>query len=366
MRVYIVNDRGDLIEKYFDPYNNQPTTLFNEPIKLISLFIEQNPNDKTSHIVTLYTKTFRINIDRRINIRRNNDKANEHIDIGKTQIQLNLLRDTEFIKGTIELKEIDYSTNKIIHGQFDIDDNQSNKNTGPVPFKNDSLDNLTQVENDEPIDTIQSYVQPITLLIDDKSSSDETVPFNNPALDNLEQIDTIQSYVQPITSLIDDKSSSDETVPFNNAALDNLEQIKNEKPIDTIQSDVKPITLPIETSSDESVPTHNHCSDILTQCEQKITNEKQDLVNAQNFYTDMIMKYRGVIKQKDTEFQQTTTELKQQSLRCAKELKKQINLNNENNKKINDSQSTQTTTIIIICVLIIIVLLGLCIYLYFF
>ena len=329
MRVYIVNDRGDLIEKYFDPYNNQPTTLFNEPIKLISLFIEQNPNDKTSHIVTLYTKTFRINIDRRINIRRNNDKANEHIDIGKTQIQLNLLRDTEFIKGTIELKEIDDTINKIIHGQFDIDDNQSNENTGPVPFKNDSLDNLTQVENDG-------------------------------------QIDTIQSYVQPITSLIEDKSSSDETVPFNNAALDNLEQIKNEKPIHTIQSDVKLITLPIETSSDETVPNNNHCSDILTQCEQKITNEKQDLENAQNFYTDMIMKYRGVIKQKDTEFQQTTTELKQQSLRCAKELKKQINLNNENNKKINDSQSTQTTTIIIICVLIIIVLLGLCIYLYFF
>ena len=323
MRVYIVNDRGDLIEKYFDPYNNQPTTLFNEPIKLISLFIEQNPNDKTSHIVTLYTKTFRINIDRRINIRRNNDKANEHIDIGKTQIQLNLLRDTEFIKGTIELKEIDDTINKIIHGQFDIDDNQSNENTGPVPFKNDSLDNLTQVENDGPIDTIQSYVQPITSLIDDKSSIEETVPFNNSSLDNLEQIDTIQS-------------------------------------------DVKPIILPIETSSDETVPNNNHCSDILTQCEQKIINEKQDLENAQNFYTDMIMKYRGVIKQKDTEFQQTTTELKQQSLRCAKELKKQINLNNENNKKINDSQSTQTTTIIIICVLIIIVLLGLCIYLYFF
>ena len=328
MRVYIVNDRGDLIEKYFDPYNNQPTTLFNEPIKLISLFIEQNPNDKTSHIVTLYTKTFRINIDRRINIRRNNDKANEHIDIGKTQIQLNLLRDTEFIKGTIELKEIDDTINKIIHGQFDIDDNQSNENTGPVPFKNDSLDNLTQVENDGPIDTIQSYVQ-------------------------------------PITSLIDDKSSIEETVPFNNAALDNLEQIKNEKPIDTIQSDVKPITLPIETSSDATVP-NNHCSDILTQCEQKITNEKQHLENAQNYYTDEIMKYKGIIKQKDTEFQQTTTELKQQSLRCAKELKKQINLNNENNKKINDSQSTQTTTIIIICVLIIILLLGLCIYLYFF
>ena len=323
MRVYIVNDRGDLIEKYFDPYNNQPTTLFNEPIKLISLFIEQNPNDKTSHIVTLYTKTFRINIDRRINIRRNNDKANEHIDIGKTQIQLNLLRDTEFIKGTIELKEIDDTINKIIHGQFDIDDNQSNENTGPVPFKNDSLDNLTQVENDGPIDTIQSYVQPITSLIDDKSSIEETVPFNNSSLDNLEQIDTIQS-------------------------------------------DVKPITLPIETSSDESVPTHNHCSDMLTQCEQNISNEKQHLENAQNYYTDMIMNYKGVIKQKDTEFQQTTTELKQQSLRCAKELKKQINLNNENNKKINDSQSTQTTTIIIICVLIIIVLLGLCIYLYFF
>ena len=323
MRVYIVNDRGDLIEKYFDPYNNQPTTLFNEPIKLISLFIEQNPNDKTSHIVTLYTKTFRINIDRRINIRRNNDKANEHIDIGKTQIQLNLLRDTEFIKGTIELKEIDDTINKIIHGQFDIDDNQSNENTGPVPFKNDSLDNLTQVENDGPIDTIQSYVQPITSLIDDKSSIEETVPFNNSSLDNLEQIDTIQS-------------------------------------------DVKPITLPIETSSDESVPTHNHCSDMLTQCEQNISNEKQHLENAQNYYTDMIMNYKGVIKQKDTEFQQTTTELKQQSLRCAKELKKQINLNNENNKKINDSQSTQTTPIIIICVLIIILLLGLCTYLYFF
>ena len=281
-------------EILFETLTDSPNVLFDQPKELNLIHLTKRSSDVNTYTITLYTNTFYISTDKR-SIYFFNDKLQPDKYVSVTNDVLTLyLHDRTFIKGTVKIKtesdilnEIidenneskDENINEIIDNQVDIDANQSNEITEPVPYKNTSLDNLEQIKNDEPIESLQS---------DDKSSSDETVPNNN------------------------------------------------------------------------------HCSDILTQCEQKITNEKQDLENSQNFYTDMIMKYRGVIKQKDTEFQQTTTELKQQSLRCAKELKKQINLNNENNKKINDSQSTQTTTIIIICVLIIILLLGLCIYLYFF
>lgn len=278
----------------FETLTDSPNVLFNQPKELIMIHLIKRPSDVNTYTITLYTNTFYISTDKRsIYINDDKYKPDKYVYITNDVLTL-YLHDRTFIKGTVKIKtesdilnEIidenneskDENINEIIDNQVDIDANQRNEITEPVPYKNTSLDNLQQIKNKEPIESLQS----------------------------------------------DDKSSSDETVPNNNL-----------------------------------------CSDILTQCEKNISNEKQHLKNAQKYYTDRIMEYKGIIEQKDTEFQQTTTELREQSSRCAIKLKEQINLNNENNKKINDLKSTQTTTIIIICVLIIILLLGLCIYLYFF
>ena len=70
MGLNIVAEDGKRIEKYIDPDNFQPIVLFNEPIQLHSVWINKDENDKKkSYIVTLYTKTFQINIDRTIRIK---------------------------------------------------------------------------------------------------------------------------------------------------------------------------------------------------------------------------------------------------------------------------------------------------------
>ena len=83
--------------------------------------IEYNDlNDNTSYIVTLYTKTYKIQIDRTIIIKKYRNLTEESIEVNEYSVKLNLLQNREFIKGTIEIKEIDDNINQIMYGQFNI------------------------------------------------------------------------------------------------------------------------------------------------------------------------------------------------------------------------------------------------------
>ena len=71
-------------------------------------------------------------------------------------VNLNLLYDTEFIKGTIKIQEKEDNINQIIHSQIDIGSKQINENTEPEPFNYGRLDNQQEINNDEPMDTTQN------------------------------------------------------------------------------------------------------------------------------------------------------------------------------------------------------------------
>ena len=86
----------------FDRFYFQPIVLFDGPVELDMLAIFKNIDDKKSYILTLYTKTFQIHIDRD-NISITDDKSlpDENIEVNDDIIKMNLY-DRTFIKGILE------------------------------------------------------------------------------------------------------------------------------------------------------------------------------------------------------------------------------------------------------------------------
>ena len=98
-------------------------------------------------------------------------------------------------------------------------------------------------------------------------------------------------------------------------------------------------------------------NDALEICDNKLNQNITDCENYKSFCEQQMKLYCDNKKSCTTRINDLDNE--------NKDLKNQIDSNNQDNKNPNNSQSTQTT-FIIICVLIIVLLLGLCIYLYFF
>ena len=333
VRVNIYTESLNTESTYIETLQNDtdpPSVLFDQPKQIKMIRLIKGLSNVNKYTITLYTDTFQISTDKDtiyiINDNRNNDK---HISVNDYVLTL-YLHDRTFIKGTVKIKtesdilnkiiidenneSKDKNINKIIDNQVDIDANQSNEITEPVPYKNTSLDNLEQINNDEQIDTTQSDVQTITS--DDKTSSEHTVPFKNSDLDNC-------------------------SVMLTQCEITNSDKIKEtEQCIGALQ----------QCTIDKSNLEQKH-----TDCEKRISTIQQerngDNDQATKICIDTIDHWKHQKESCDTR----EHDLKREN----EELKKQIG------KKSNGSQSTPNSSIII-CVAIIILLLGLCIYLYFY
>ena len=81
-----------------------PIVLFDIPIPYITeIQINKDTNDKNEYIVTLYTKQFKINLDRKTFI-HNRLEIEEYRDVFEKVTQINL-HDTLFLNGTVRLKQ---------------------------------------------------------------------------------------------------------------------------------------------------------------------------------------------------------------------------------------------------------------------
>ena len=143
----------------FDRFNFQPIVLFDGPVELDMLAIFKNIDDKKSYILTLYTKTFQIHIDRdNISIIDDKSLPDENIEVNDDIIKMNLY-DRTFIKGILEqINPKFYITNKILPKKeyyTSINRNRYNTNrynpyenpfnTKVVPFFNNAFDNPKSV-----------------------------------------------------------------------------------------------------------------------------------------------------------------------------------------------------------------------------
>ena len=172
--------------------------------------------------------------------------------------------------------------------------------------------------------------------------------------------DDVLNVIQHIASPIDYVSSSEQTVPFKNSALDNCTDMLTQ----------------CEITKSDKIKETEQCIGALQQC----TIDKSNLEQKHTDYDNRILKIQQEHNRDNERAAKTcidtinywTTEKKscdkhEHDCRNQKndlkreneELKKQLG------KKSNGSQSTPNTSIII-CVAIIILLLGLCTYLYFF
>ena len=81
-----------------------PIVLFDIPIPYITeIQIIKDTNDKNEYIVTLYTKKFKLNLDRKTYI-HNRLEIKEYRDVFEKVTQINL-HDTLFLHGTVRLKQ---------------------------------------------------------------------------------------------------------------------------------------------------------------------------------------------------------------------------------------------------------------------
>ena len=326
MRLSVTIEGGETIKKVFDPITFQPEVLFDYPIQLHSVNIDRDINDNTSYIVTLYTKTYKIQIDRTIRIKKYKSLHDKSIEVDEFYVKLNLLRNREFIKGTIEIKEIDDNINQIMYGQFNIDAKQSDEEISP--FNGGGLDNLEQVKNDKPMDT--------TLNI---CSECEKV------VTNLTQ--RMLEYDRINEKYVECKKNYESVLKQNDCS-------EYETKVMECESQLKQRNIEYENIKKKLIEDKTYYDAVLKRkdidCESKVTNCNNEL----NCWTDVGHNNSEQIDKLELENDQLKLE--------NDELKKQIESKNKNS---NNSQSTQTT-IIIICVFIIVLLLGLCIYLYFF
>jgi len=81
-----------------------PIVLFDIPIPYITeIQINKDTNDKNEYIVTLYTKQFKLNLDRKTFI-HNRLEIKEYRDVFEKVTQINL-HDTLFLYGRVRLKQ---------------------------------------------------------------------------------------------------------------------------------------------------------------------------------------------------------------------------------------------------------------------
>ena len=294
---------------------DSPNVLFDQPKQIKMIHLIRNLSNVNKYTITLYTDTFHISTDKDTIYIHDYDvfKHDKHIDVNDYVCRL-YLHDRTFIKGTIKIKtESDIlnvinenNESKDENSQVDIDANQSEPVPEPVPYKNTSLDNLEQINNDEQIDTTQSDVQTITS--DDKTSSEQTVPFNNSDLDNC-------------------------SVMLTQCEITNSDKIKEtEQCIGALQQ------CTIDKSNLEQ--KHPDCENRISKIQQEHNIDKEQ---ATKICIGTIDHWKDQKESCDT----SEHDLKREN----EELKKQIG------KKSNGSQSTPNTSIIV-CVLIIIFLFG--------
>ena len=121
-----------------------PIVLFDIPIPYITeIQINKDTNDKNEYIVTLYTKHFKINLDRKTFI-HNRLEIEEYRDVFEKVTQINL-HDTLFLNGTVRLKQ----KNDIINEKVPYSvtqDTSENRNkysdTYQNPYNNDDNSNI--------------------------------------------------------------------------------------------------------------------------------------------------------------------------------------------------------------------------------
>ena len=121
-----------------------PIVLFDIPIPYITeVQINKDTNDKNEYIVTLYTKQFKINLDRKTFI-HNRLEMEEYRDVFEKVTQINL-HDTLFLNGTVRLKQ----KNDIINEKVPYSvtqDTSENRNkysdTYQNPYDNDDNSNI--------------------------------------------------------------------------------------------------------------------------------------------------------------------------------------------------------------------------------
>ena len=331
MRLSVTIEGGETIKKVFDPITFQPEVLFDYPIQLHSVNIDRDINDNTSYIVTLYTKTYKIQIDRTIMIKKYKSIPNESIyEVSEYSVKLNLLQNREFIKGTIEIKEIDDNINQIMYGQFNIDAKQSDEEISP--FNGGGLDNLEQVKNDKPMDTtlnICSECEKVVMECDTKLTQ------------RMLEYDRINEKYEECKKNYESVFKQNDCSEYETKVME-------------CESQLKQRNIEYENIEKKLIEDKTYYDVLLKRkdkdCESKVTNCNNEL----NYWTDVGHNNSEQIDKLELENDQLKLE--------NDELKKQIESKNKNS---NNSQSTQTT-IIIICVFIIVLLLGLCIYLYFF
>ena len=113
--------------KIFDTFitgDLYPIVLFDIPIPYITeIQIIKDTNDKNEYIVTLYTKQFKINLDRKTFI-HNRLEIEEYRDVFEKVTQINL-HDTLFLNGTVRLKQ----KNDIINARVPYSVTQDDTNT---------------------------------------------------------------------------------------------------------------------------------------------------------------------------------------------------------------------------------------------
>ena len=207
---YVIIDNLDTlapIKKYLksDLY---PIVLFDNPIKFINhVEINKEPNDKNEYIVTLYTPLYLINLDKPTDI-NNIVQLNEKMDFYGDFNVLNL-HETNFLKGTVQLKQNTDIINEKVYYQVTPDDTKTydsskNSNQYPESILNEASDNSNQYPEpilNEASDNSNQYPEPILNEASDNSNQNPD-PIHNDASENPDPYNNEDnSYFTPLTNV---------------------------------------------------------------------------------------------------------------------------------------------------------------------
>ena len=302
--------------------NDPPILLFDQPKEIIKIIITDKKK-VSKYTVTLYTKTFQISTSKNIiNITNDYTTRDADMSIKNDEVYLNLYNRI-FIKGTVKIRTI-FDTLYTIQHHPDVEDVQ--------PYDDGSYDDCTECS--ESLEKCQQeYAEKEKGYEDKLKNCHKQIDVCN---------DIMNKEINKLLNIIGEKDEEcTRKLEQKDTCKSSLEQKDNECKSSLEQKEIeyqKEIRKFRDDYESDKKRIRNDLGNKLYQCNEDRTScdEREKRCIHENF------------------------ELKREK----EDLKKQINLNNENNKKINNSQTTPNSSIII-CVLIIIFLLSLCIYIFF-